>query len=283
MQQTLTHTFKDSKEIYDYLKNLGDVVFSNNEYVDWNIKGDFGNALMYKSGKFVLQSSDEKFLDLIREKFLESTSFEPHIGSDEVGKGDYFGPLVVCACYLDSLGLEKVKQYGVMDSKKLDDAKMKIIGEKLKNEVQYEVKIISPLEYNALNEKYKNVSIVLAKSHVEVIEKLVSRVGKKAKFVVIDQFSKNKKRLENEFKLNIPLKQFHHAESDLVVATASILARYFFLLEFEKMSEKYGSRFPLGATHVIPFGRDFVKKYGVEELNNVAKISFRTTQKITSF
>ncbi len=282
MQKTLTYTLEKSKskEIFNFLSNEGNVVSNASEYVEWSVKGGDWSALMYTSGKLVLQTSNEAFCDLIQEKFFEAISFESHIGSDEVGKGDYFGPLVVCACYIDSKDLEKIKGYGVVDSKKLTDEKMMQIGERLKEVLKYEVKVILPKEYNSLTEKYKNVSILLAKSHVEVIQKLFERVGDEAKFVVVDQFSKNQNRLKNEFKLKIPLKQFHHAESDIAVAAASIVARYFFLKEFEKMSKNYKMQFPLGATHVIDFAKDFVAKYGADELDNVAKVSFRTTQSV---
>ncbi len=282
MQKTLTFTLSNAqeKELLEYLKTLGDIVSNSNEYVKWSVKSAEWTALMYTSGKFVLQTSNEVFGIEMQKRFSPKEDFQPHIGSDEVGKGDYFGPLVVCACYVGVVSLEKISKLGIMDSKKLLDEKIKSIAVDLIGEVEYELKIISPKEYNSLNRKFKNVSIVLAKAHAEVVEKLLGKVKEKVEFVVIDQFSKSKKRLEDEFKLSIPLKQYHHAESDIVVAAASIIARYFFLLEMEKMNEKYEVKFPLGATHVIGFGKDFVKKHCAEELENVAKISFRTTKQI---
>jgi ribonuclease HIII len=281
MQKTSTFNLneEESKKIFLYLSKVGTLEESLNPYVDWIVRGADWNSIMYKSGKLVVQCKDSRLVTEINKVVGENFSFEPHIGSDEVGKGDYFGPLVVCACYLDQKDFEKIKGYGVVDSKDLTDAKMLEMGAILKKELRYEIQVVNPKEYDVFVKKYGNISIVLAKIHAELIEKLSKRV-EKVSFVVVDQFSKNKGRLEKEFKLKIPLKQYHHAESDIAVAAASIVARYFFLKEFEKMSKNYKMQFPLGATHVIDFAKEFVAKYGADELDNVAKVSFRTTQSV---
>ena len=77
------------------------------------------------------------------------------------------------------------------------------------------------------------------------------------------------------------INQFHKGESDIAVAAASVLARGVFLEQMEKMGNAYKFDFPKGATHVIGKGKEFVKKYGINELKNVAKISFKTTKDIT--
>lgn len=282
MQKTLTFTLNDSQvdEFYKYFQSLGTLTSNTNSYVQWSFKGSNWTAVMYTSGKLVVQTPDVDFADEINGRVVSKDAFKPHIGSDEVGKGDYFGPLVVCACYINENSLKKVKDYGIMDSKNLTDEKMMDIGEKLIEDLEYEVKIIDPRKYAKLNEEFKNVSIILSKAHVEAISKLFERVGDDVEFVVVDQFSKSQRRLNDEYSLSVPLKQFHHAESDVAVAAASIIARYFFLLEFQKMKETYNVKFPLGATHVIKFGKSFYKKHGMEGLRDVAKVSFRTTKKI---
>ncbi len=284
MQKTLTFTLNDSQvdEFYKYFQSLGTLTSNTNSYVQWSFKGSNWTAVMYTSGKLVVQTPDVDFADEINGRVVSQDVFKPHIGSDEVGKGDYFGPLVVCACYINENSLKKVKDYGIMDSKNLTDEKMMDIGEKLIEDLEYEVKIIDPRKYAKLNEEFKNVSIILSKAHVEAISKLFERVGDDVEFVVVDQFSKSQRRLNDEYSLSVPLKQFHHAESDVAVAAASIIARYFFLLEFQKMKETYNVKFPLGATHVIKFGKSFYKKHGMEGLRDVAKVSFRTTEKIVN-
>lgn len=279
MQKNLTFKTNDieEKRAFIFFQRLGSEADPNNEYVKWFFKGPRWVATMYSTGKLLVQTSDPDFEKEVTS--LVTGDFKPHIGSDEVGKGDYFGPLVVCACFVDDEKLERLKTLGVGDSKGFSDSKIWEIGEKIEGFLSYEKRIVSPKEYASLNEEYGNVSIVLSKLHVDVIKKLYSRT-KDAKFVVVDQFSKSKKRLEAVYDLDIPLKQYHKAESDIAVASASILARYFFLLEFEKMNEKYGEKFPLGATHVLDFGKKFYKTYGIRGLEDVAKVSFRTTEKI---
>ena len=284
MQKTFTYTLNASqeREFFKYLSSIGNNSENPNPYVKWALRGSDWIALMYTSGKLVVQSSDVNFGKNLESAISSNGKFEPHIGSDEVGKGDYFGPLVVCACYVDEKVLKKVRDLGIMDSKKLTDQKMLEMGKELVKLLDYEVKIVSPREYAKLNDKYKNVSIMLAKVHVEIIKRLFDRVGYGVNFVVVDQFSKSKSRLESEFNIKVPLKQYHHAENDVAVAAASIIARYFFLLEFEKMNKEYSTKFPFGCTHVIKFGKDFYRKYGMDALKDTAKVSFRTTKEIVN-
>ncbi len=287
MQNTQTFKLKENQvnEIYDLLLSFGQHLTNPNQYVKWHIKGEDFSAVMYKSGKLVLQSSNDSLIEGVSEKLSKTDSnIEPHIGSDEVGKGDYFGPLVVCAAYVSDEELKKIKELGVTDSKDLNDEDIVRIAKDLKVDLCHQVKIIKPKEYNDLNSKYQNVSILLAKAHSEVCSKLfrdLKEEGKKISFVSVDQFSKSKKRLENEFSdLDLLLKQFHKGERDIAIACASIIARYEFLQEMSKMEEEYHFKFPLGATHVISKGKKFVKSFGEDELYNVAKVSFKTTEKI---
>ncbi len=284
MQKTLSFKVseREEKKIFELLSNLGNSHPNSNEYVKWHIKGSNFNGIMYSSKKFVLQFSSDSVVERVKEILgLKEEDFKPHIGSDEVGKGDYFGPLVVCACFVSKENLNFVNSLGVMDSKKIKDSDILKMVERLKGVVDYEVSVLKPFEYNKLVSKYKNVAIVLAKQHILVIEKLVRKLGDvDIDSVVVDQFSKSKSRLTDEYSLKIPFKQFHGGESDLCVACASVLARYFFLKEFEDMDSKYKFKFPLGATHVISKAKDFVKEYGSDELKNVAKVSFRTTDRV---
>jgi ribonuclease HIII len=286
MQRTFSFNLSadEDKKVLKFLKQSGEVRKPSNPYISWHVKGGSFSAIMYKSGKFVLQTSDINLKENIS-KEIDNTGekFQPRVGSDEVGKGDFFGPLVVCSCYVSNKELQNLRELGVMDSKRFKDFKIIEIAKKLKENLRHKVKVITPKEYNLLVEECKNVSILLARAHIEVLENLVEELkkdGEEVDFVVVDQFSKNKKRLTDEFKMDIPLRQFHKGESDIAVACASILARYYFLLEFEKMNEQYDRKFPLGATHVISFGKDFVKDFGIDELEKVAKVSFRTMESI---
>jgi ribonuclease HIII len=158
--------------------------------------------------------------------------------------------------------------------------------EQLKDYKYYYSSIIKPSEYNKQYKELKNVAIMLAKQHSKVIEmglKDLKSKGVECKKVVIDQFSSKKSRVVDELgplAKKIEFVQFHKGESDLAVAAASIIARGIFLEEMEKMNDMYYFKFPKGASNVISAAQEFVKKHGSEELEKVAKTSFKTTKSI---
>lgn len=261
-----------------------------NEYVEVKMRGNGGVVLIYTSGKLVAQGSgDFSFIEesLTGTKKM-NTDFRPHIGTDEVGKGDYFGPMVLGAAYVDSESALKLEEIGVGDSKKFSDSKIEIMASEIKKVIPYSTLVFTPSQYNETYPEYGNVSPMLADLHAKVAEELLEQLKKgrvECSHVVVDQFSKNVKRLENAFgkmKYDITLEQFHKGESDIAVAAGSILARAKFLEEWRKMEEEHGMKFPKGASSVIGAGKDFVSKYGADDLRKVAKTSFRTTSQVLS-
>ncbi len=264
-----------------------------NKYVSFRLKSPVGSvALMYTSGKLVFQGRED--FTYIIANIKEDTSlqeeaptvFEPHMGVDEVGKGDYFGPLVVVSCFVTEEFAKRAKLLGFGDSKKFTDIKIRKFFENVKDYPYYYASVVNPFEYNELSSEYGNASILLAKQHSKVIEKGLEDLSSKnieCKYVIVDQFSSAKSRVTNELGKrgkSIELIQFHKGESDLAVAAASIFARGVFLEEWDKMNEKYDFIFPKGASDVIDAGRLFVSRYGVEELRNVSKVGFKTTQNL---
>ncbi len=265
--------------------------YDSNQYVDSRFRSPRGSiCILYLSGKLVFQGSED-FTSVIaniqgdegRESFKD---FKPHLGVDEVGKGDYFGPLVVASCFVDEVFAKKISLLGFADSKKFTDGKILKMFESIKDHPYYYVSVVSPHEYNILSKEYNNASILLAKQHSLVIEKglvdLKSK-GVECSQVVVDQFSSSKSRVSSELGelgKGIELVQFHKGESDIAVAAASIIARAIFLQEWEKMNNEYYFSFPKGATNVVASGKEFVKLHGREELDLVAKTGFRTTQEV---
>lgn len=262
---------------------------SNNEYVVFRMKSYLGSTVMlYTSGKLVLQGNED-FSNIFEEAADNSEAdFVPHLGVDEVGKGDYFGPLVVVSCFVNSESLKLFKEVGVGDSKKFSDKKIMEMYSKLKYYPYYYASIVMPSEYNKLDEEIGNVAILLARQHSKVIEMGLGDLKSKnieCNTVVIDQFSNSKSRILNElgkFGQGADVQQFHKGESDVAVAAASVIARGIFVEEMEKLCYAYKFDFPKGASNVIPQGRAFVKKYGEKELGNVAKVSFKTTSSCLS-
>ena len=292
-QNTFTVEFKQDEyqKIKDSLLAHNWVEESDsNQYVTFRLKSPTGSvATMYFSGKLVFQGKED-FTSVIstlkKDEGVSEQEFKPHIGVDEVGKGDYFGPLVVVSCFVNEEFLKKVKLLGFADSKKFSDKRILGLFNTVREYPYYYSSIVYPNEYNKMTEMYKNASLLLAKQHSLVIEKGIKDLEQKGiecEYVVIDQFSTSKSRVLDELgelSKKYKLIQFHKGESDIAVACASIIARGIFVEEWSKMNSKYDFVFPKGASNVIDNAKLFVSRYGKEELSNVAKISFKTTKEV---
>lgn len=230
----------------------------------------------------------EQRYDSFTEKSLRSLNRFgfPIIGTDEAGKGDYFGSLVGAGVYVDEEKAKKLASIGVKDSKTLSDRQNIELAEKIKNICKYNFSIIeiSPPRYNNLYEEFtrenKNLNHLLAWAHAKAIEELLTRV--KCSMAIIDQFSDEKfilSKLQERGK-KIKIIQMHRAEANIAVAAASILARARFLEKLEELSHTYQIKFPKGSSGVIKVAKEFVNKYGKEMLNQVAKLHFKTTKSI---
>ena len=259
-----------------------------NEYVVFRMENDIGSvAILYTSRKLVFQGRED-FSGIVSKiqggVVVKDVKVKPHIGVDEVGKGDYFGPLVVVACFVDGDSAKRFEEIGVGDSKKFSDERIMKMYEQMREYEYFYSSIVKPEEYNRLVKEIGNVGILLAREHSRVIEmglKDLSERGILCDSVVIDQFSNRESRVRDELGelgRKAEFEQFHKGESDIAVACASVLARGIFLEEMRRMSEEYDFDFPKGATHVIAQGKEFVRRYGFEELGKVAKIGFRTTK-----
>jgi ribonuclease HIII len=202
------------------------------------------------------------------------------IGTDESGKGDYFGPLVVGAVYADGASAERLAGLGVADSKKLSDKRVLELGPKIRELCPSDVVRINPLKYNHLHAKFGNLNVLLAWAHARAIENLLGRVD--CKTVISDQFGDEKYLREKLMRKGrkVELIQRPRAEDDAAVAAASVIARAEFLRSLEYMAKAYGLAFPKGASDVVHAGRMFVAAYGSERLPEVAKTHFKTTAKI---
>lgn len=205
----------------------------------------------------------------------------PHIGSDEAGKGDYFGPLVVAAVYADDVALERLPQAGVRDSKKVADSTLWRLDKAVRQICPaFEVVRIMPERYNTLHAEMKNLNRLLAWAHARAIENVLQKV--QCGLAVTDQFGDERylqQRLMTRGR-EITLIQRVRAESDPAVAAASVLARAQFLRSLEQLSEVAGIPLPRGATHVIPAARQIAQKGGVALLGQVAKVHFKTTKEV---
>lgn len=204
---------------------------------------------------------------------------EGHIGVDESGKGDFFGPLVVAACFVGPEHLAELD--GVKDSKKLTDRQAIGLAIKIRAVCPHSIVAMGPAKYNELYEKFKNLNSLLAWGHARAIENVLEI--QPAKLVISDQFAAGGhavKRALYEKGRSVEFRSQVRAEADIAVAAASILARAEFLQRLQKLSEEFGMTLPKGATNVISTGRAFVAKHGPDALPQVAKMHFKTSQQV---
>jgi ribonuclease HIII len=214
-----------------------------------------------------------------------------HIGTDEAGKGDYFGPLVCAACYIDAEVAVVLRSLGVRDSKTLSDKTIKRLAGEIRSQLcgSFSVVTIQPKRYNSLYEELrregKNLNALVAWGHARGIKDLVVEHKIDANYVVIDKFADERymrDRLASDTRTKeLRLDQRIKAESDIAVAAASILARDAFVTWLEDRSTQLGMPLPKGAGDpVIAAARRIVAKGGQAALGEVAKLAFKTTQRV---
>jgi ribonuclease HIII len=211
----------------------------------------------------------------------------PHIGTDESGKGDYFGPLVVSGVLMDTHTKPELEGIGVKDSKLLSDSRCRELAGKIRTicRGRYEEVEISPERYNKLYEEFrkegKNLNHLLAWGHARAIENLLEHHP--CTHAVADQFGDAhylQSHLMEKGK-QIHLIQVPKGERDLAVAAASILSRDRFLARLEKLGQEYKMELPKGASKtVVAVAKQIVEKKGAQELRRLAKIHHRTTSKV---
>src|SRR5512147_607143 len=195
------------------------------------------------------------------------------IGIDESGKGDYFGPLVIAAVFVDATTERELTLMQVRDSKKISDGRILEMAPDIKTICPHSLIAIGPQKYNELYAKIKNLNRLLAWGHAKALENLLERVS--CERAISDQFGNERLILNalQEKGRTIVLEQRHKAESDLAVAAASILARAEFLLRLKRLSDEIGTTLPKGASSTVELaGRMIVKKHGEDRLASVAKL-----------
>ena len=204
-----------------------------------------------------------------------------HIGTDESGKGDYFGPLVIAGFFLPDGQEGVLKEFGVRDSTTLSDNRCREIAEILKAGYTHAVVAIGPEKYNELYAKMRNLNRLLAWGHARAIENILAEVP--CTKVVTDQFG------DERFVLNALLKQGRtielvqrtKGESDPAVAAASILARAEFLKRLHFLGKDWGVDLPKGAgPQVEQAAIALVKAHGLEVLDKTVKKHFKITGRV---
>jgi ribonuclease HIII len=254
--------------------------------------------VLYKSGKCVVQGKGAAdFVTFIMEPailqaaqlgyedVLNPEAAQPHMGVDESGKGDFFGPLAIASAYVDQALVEPMRNMGVRDSKKISSDKAALdIARNLRQLLgqRYSLVVIGPAKYNELYARIRNVNAILAWAHARAIENLLEKMPDCPR-AISDQFGSKEqvKRALMQKGRKIELVQLHRAESDLAVAAASILAREAFLLALQRLGTQHAVFLPKGASDAVQKAAvQLIEKHQPLVLLETAKCHFKTTDAV---
>ena len=204
-----------------------------------------------------------------------------HMGTDESGKGDYFGPLVVAGFYAPDDQEAVLRELGVRDSKALSDGRVRGIAEFLRAGYTHSLVVIGPEKYNELYAKFRNLNKLLAWGHARVIENILERID--CAKAVTDQFGDERFVLSALMQKGrtIELVQRPRGEEDVAVAAASILARAEFVRRMEELSAQWGVELHKGAGPPVEAAAAvFLRRHGAAALPQVAKMHFKITERV---
>jgi ribonuclease HIII len=254
------------------------------EHARFSVRGQGVVATLYRSGKLVVQGSG---VELFSERYLggrRAIVDEPVavnqrtlVGSDEAGKGDYFGPLVVSAVRADPDERAELARSGVADSKMLSDERVRILAPALEQRYACTSEVLMPAEYNREHARFGSLNPLLAELHARCIR----RLAQPGHLVLVDKFADDKLVASRVADLDIELHQRTRAEREPVVAAASVLARARFLDGLATLSEESAVDLHKGAGDPTDrSAREFVRLHGREALGRVAKLHFKNTSKL---
>ena len=275
--ETITILLND-KQILKLKQTFADNIVSKcPNYALFQIKVEGCTITVYTSKKAVFQGKDANIYAM---PFTKDTQFIDQCGSDEVGTGDYFGPVVVCATKVTKENVAFLKKLKVQDSKALTDNDIMDIASKIIPVIPHTILILDNAKYNKVHQT-NNLNMIKAKLHNQAYINL-SKKTDLTELKIIDQFC-NEESYYNYLKNETNIIRNIHFETKaenkyLSVACASIIARYAFLDYFDKLSKHYDFNFHKGASSLVD--KDiiaFVDRYGKQELYNVAKVNFKNT------
>lgn len=255
--------------------NLNKEPLTNN-YELIRIRDNGIKIIVYTSGKIVYEDNPET-MALIDQIFENKTKFDYEIGTDEVGKGEWYGPLVVVCAALKPNELKAIRKLGIKDSKLMSDSEIsRISGEIIKQKILWRILELSPITYNEkvaeFKKENKNINELLAWSHTALIKRVLNEIKFDKVHVVIDKFdaAKTYKRLLNIDTNKVEIIQKTKGESEIPVAVASILAKNAFNEEVSKMSKLYNIDFKHTDPKDIP--KDILRKTAKSHFKNISEI-----------
>ncbi|WP_348920248.1 ribonuclease HIII [Enterococcus rotai] len=275
----------------------------NVPYTDFVAQTGTTTITAYTSGKVVFQGPDAaktaaKWGNSVPSKGKRNSSSKKNtttlpanfsqlsvLGSDEVGNGSYFGPVTVCAAYVDKTMVTKLKALGVRDSKELTDPQIVQLSSVIKELIPYKLLIVEPEKYNQIQPKYNAVHMKVA-LHNQAIHLLLNEIAPtKPEAILIDQFTPeaNYKKYVRSEQNQVTEKLYFITKGEqyhVAVAAASIISRAAFLEELDKESKELGMKVPSGAgANSDKVAAAVLAKGGIALLSKYAKLHFANTEK----
>lgn len=254
---------------------------------------------MYESGKIMFQGTtadvdSNMWLEMDGQSKKDSPEVKEKekkyyycssIGSDEVGTGDYFGPIVVTASYVKKDDIPYLEELGIKDSKKLTDEKILEIAPKVAKKISYKSIILTNSEYNEKHGNDNNMNKIKAIMHNKALYQMVQSTKENYDYIIVDEFAKENRYydyIKESTEIQKGITFMTKAEDkNLAVACSSVISRYIFLKEFDKLADSLHVPLPKGAgAQVDVIGQEIVEKYGRDKLKEVAKLNFANTSRI---
>ena len=250
---------------------------SPNEYIDTFIQKDDLTISIYTSKKVVFQGNDAFFY---ASAYIENKPMRQG-GSDEVGTGDSFGPVVVCASIVEIEDFDYIAKMNITDSKQLNDEYIRKIAPELMQKFKHSLLILDNTTYNRVHET-NNLNAIKAKMHNQAFINLKNKGYDMPKACYVDQFCS----VDNYFGYLVNEKEIYRdlifetkaEEKYPAVAIGSIISRYAYLEYMDKLDKQYKMHFHRGSSDIEAINNDiklFIEKYGKDKLNNVAKLHFK--------
>lgn len=277
--ETTTLTFTDSQleQLENELKHL--TIRYDLAHTLYQVKLNDGVITAYKSRKVVFSGPSalkisERYQNIIKKEMA---------GSDEVGTGDYFGPVVVVACYITKDDYDWLTKLKIMDSKAMTDEVINNVAPTLIKKLTHSLLVLDNPTYNKVHQNL-NLNHIKAQLHHKAYDHLRDKLGFLPKLCVVDQFTKPQAyyaSLSDDYGITHLHFETKAESKYLAVACASVIGRYYFLEAMNQLSQKFQFQFPLGAGKIVDDkGKELLRRYPDFNLNEVAKLHFKNTKRI---
>ncbi len=258
----------------------------DNPYLLFHAEHNGTDILAYKTGKVLLQGREVTHELVTIKKHLNREDYAA-IGSDEVGTGDVFGPIVVCALYASANDIAFLESLNVRDSKNMNDKSIISIAPKIAKKLIHSLLILTPQKYNKLVTDGYNLNKIKALLHNQAIIKTTSKLNE-AVPVIVDQFCtpqlyfnyiKEETLIYRDIDFHVKAESVH-----LSVAAASIIARYAFLVKMNEYSDKIGVPLLKGASKDVDEQIKLIAETkGKSKLELIAKMNYKNITKQNLF